>query len=133
MFAFMYNDGLRNNSYNDLIFCVTCVLLVVKILRKEVAQDAKLRQKANDATPWVGYQCGDKPLKRPCVRRKDAKNGNIVLFDVRNAGNDQAVLLGEWDGHYQLGTTKQVDDPCSVNDVSTEPKEHLLHLVMWEP
>ena len=135
MFAFIYNDALRDNSYNDLIFCVACVLLVVEILRNEVAQDAKQRQKAKDVTPWIGYQCGDTPLKHRCVRPKDAKTGNLVLLDVRNAGNNQAVLLGEWDGHYQLGTvsTRQVDDTSSVNDVSAEPKEYLLHLVMWEP
>jgi hypothetical protein len=43
-------------AYNDLIFCVACVLLVVEILRNEVAQDAELRQKAKDAMPWVEYQ-----------------------------------------------------------------------------
>jgi hypothetical protein len=95
----------------------------------------ELRQKAEDATSWVGYQCGDKPLKLRCVRSKDAKTGNLFLLDVRNAGNDQAVLLGEWDGHYQPGTvsTRQVDDTSSVDDVFAEPKEYLLHLVMWDP
>ena len=72
----------------------------VYILRNEVAKDADLRQKAKDATPWVGYQCSDKPLKRHCVRPKDAKTGNLVLLDVRNAGNDQDVLLGECDSRY---------------------------------
>ncbi len=84
------------------------MLPVVENLRNEVAQDAELRQKAKDATPWVGYQCGDKPLKHRCVRPKDAKTGNLVLLDVRNAGNDQAVLLGEWDGHYQLGNEQNM-------------------------
>jgi len=111
------------------------VLSVVEILRNEAAQDAELRQKAKDATPWVGYQCGDKPLKHSCVRQKDSKTCNLVLLDVCIAGNDQAVLLGEWDGHYQLGTVsrRQVDGTSSVNDVSTKPKEYLHYLVIWEP
>ncbi len=83
-----------------------------------------MRQKTKDATPWVGYQCGDKPLKHCCVRPKNAKTGDLVLLDVRNAGNDQSVLLGEWDGIYQLRTvsTRQVDGTSSVNDVSADPK-----------
>ena len=84
------------------------MLPVVENLRNEVAQDAELRQKAKDATPWVGYQCGDKPLKYRCVRPKNANSGNLVLLNVRNAGNDQAVLLGEWDGHYQLGNEQNM-------------------------
>jgi len=89
-----------------------------------------------------------------CVRPKDAKTGNIVLLDVRNAGNKEDVLLGEWDGQYHLGTvsTREVDASSIVNDVSTKStkskskeskskeskstnksKEYLLHLVMWEP
>jgi len=123
-------------AYNDIIFCVACVLPVEEILRNEVAQDAELRQKAKAATPWVGYQCNDKPFTYRCVRTSDAKTGNLVLLDVRNAGNDQAILLGEWDDHYQLGivSTRQVDDTISsVNDVSAEPKEYLLHLVVREP
>jgi len=132
MFAFIYIGPF---AYNDLIFCVAYVLPVVEVLRNEVAQDAELRQKAKDATPWLGYQCDDKPLKYRCVRPKDAKTGNLVILDVRNAGNDQAVLLEEWEGHYQLGTvsTRQVHDTSSVNDVSAKLKECLLHLVMWEP
>ncbi len=112
-------------AYNDLIFCVACVLPVVEILRNEVAQDAELHQKTKDATPWVGYQCGDELLTHRCERPKDAKTCNLVLLDVRNLGNDQAVWLGEWDGHYQLlstVSTRQVDDTSSVNDVSAEPK-----------
>ena len=126
----------------------------VEILRSEVAQDADMRQRAKDATPWVGYQCGDKPLKHRCVRPKDAKTGNLVLLDVRNAGNEQDVLLGEWDGQYHLGTvsTREVDATSIVDDASTKStkskskeskskeskstnksKEYLLHLVMWEP
>ena len=126
----------------------------VEILRSEVAQDADMRQRAKDATPWVGYQCGDKPLKHRCVRPKDAKTGNLVLLDVRNAGNEQDVLLGDWDGQYHLGTvsTREVDATSIVNDAptkstkskskdskskeskaTTRSKEYLLHLVMWEP
>ena len=107
----------------------------VEILRSEVAQDADMRQRAKDATPWVGYQCGDKPLKHRCVRPKDDKTGNLVLLDVHNAGNEQDVLLGEWDGQYHLGTvsTREVDATSIVNDASTKSKEYLLHLVMWEP
>lgn len=107
----------------------------VEILRSEVAQDADMRQRAKDATPWVGYQCGDKPLKHRCVRPKDAKTGNLVLLDVRNAGNEQDVLLGDWDGQYHLGTvsTREVDATSIVNDASTKFKKYLLHLVMWEP
>ena len=110
MFAFIYNNALPDNSYNDLIFCVACVLLVVEIVRNEVAKTAMLRQKAKDTTPLVGYKCGDTPPKHRCVRPKDAKMGNLVLLDVRNAGKDQAALLGEWDGRFQLGTvsTRQV-------------------------
>ena len=110
-----------------------------------------MRQRAKDATPWVGYQCGDKPLKHRCVRPKDAKTGNLVLLDVRNAGNEQDVLLGEWDGQYHLGTvsTREVDATSIVDDASTKStkskskeskskefkstnrsKEYLLHLVM---
>jgi hypothetical protein len=70
----------------------------VDILINKVAQDADLRQKTKDATPWVGYQCSDKPLQHRCVRPKDAKTGNLVLLDVHNAGNDQDDLLEEWDG-----------------------------------
>jgi len=66
MIAFIYNDAF---AYNDLIFCVACVLHVVEILRNKVTQDAELRQKAKDATPWVGYQCGDKPLKYRKLRK----------------------------------------------------------------
>ena len=93
MFACIYNDALCDNSYNDFIFCVAGVLPVVEIVRNEVAQDAELRQNAKDAMPWIGYQCGDTPLKHRCVRPKDAKTGNLVLLDVYNARNDQAAFL----------------------------------------
>ena len=56
------------------------------------------------------------------MRPKDAKTGNLVLIDVRNAGNEQDVLLGEWDGQYHLGTvsTREVDATSIVNDASTK-------------
>ena len=103
-------------------YCFACMLRSVEITRREVAQDADMRQRAKDATPWVGYQCGDKPLKHRCVRPKDAKTGNLVLLDVRNVGNEQDVLLGEWGGQYHLGTvsTREVDASSIVNDASTK-------------
>jgi len=87
------------------------MLRSVEILRSEVAQDADMRQRAKDATHWVGYQCGDKPFKHRCVRPKDAKTEN-----------EQDVLLGEWDGQYHIGTisTRQVDAICIVYDASTK-------------
>ena len=130
---------LMNHARDCSKICLTlrCVYLhFVEILRNEVAQDADLRQKAKDATPWVGYQCGDKPLKHRSVQPKDAKTGNLVLLDVRNAGNEQDVLLGEWDGQYQLGTilTRTVDPDTNVDDdVSTGSNKYILNLVMWEP
>jgi hypothetical protein len=129
-------------------------------LRKEVEQDAELRRMAKEATPWVGYRCGDKPLKHRCVHPKDAKSGNLVLLDVRNAGNTKDVLLGDWEGYYQLGvvSTRQAIDTI-VSDFSDKSlttsktgemkkltkgtpeghqskeksKDFLLHLITWEP
>jgi hypothetical protein len=97
------------------------------LLRIEVAKDAELREKAKQATPWIGYQCGDKPLRHRCVRPKDAKTGNLVLLDVRNANNTKDMLTGDWEASYQLGTvaSRQVDN--------TDDKLFVLHLVMWEP
>ncbi len=97
------------------------------MLRIEVAKDAELREKAKQATPWIGYQCGDKPLRHRCVRPKDAKTGNLVLLDVRNANNTKDMLTGDWEASYQLGTvaSRQVDN--------TDDKLFVLHLVMWEP
>ena len=82
---------------------------------------------AKRATPWIGYQCGDKPLRHRCVRPKDAKTGNLVLLDVRNANNTKDMLTGDWEASYQLGTvaSRQVDN--------TDDKMFVLHLVMWEP
>jgi hypothetical protein len=97
------------------------------LLRIEVAKDAELREKAKQATPWIGYQCGDKPLRHRCVRPKDAKTGNLVLLDVRNANNTKDMLTGDWEASYQLGTvaSRQVDN--------TDDTLFVLHLVMWEP
>ena len=97
------------------------------MLRIEVAKDAELREKAKQATPWIGYQCGDKPLRHRCVRPKDAKTGNLVLLDVRNANNTKDMLTGDWEASNQLGTvaSRQVDN--------TDDKLFVLHLVMWEP
>jgi hypothetical protein len=97
------------------------------LLRIEVAKDAELREMAKRATPWIGYQCGDKPLRHRCVRPKDAKTGNLVLLDVRNANNTKDMLTGDWEASYQLGTvsSRQVDN--------TDDKMFVLHLVMWEP
>ena len=82
---------------------------------------------AKRATPWIGYQCGDKPLRHRCVRPKDAKTGNLVLLDVRNANNTKDMLTGDWEASYQLGTvaSRQVDN--------TDDTLFVLHLVMWEP
>ena len=97
------------------------------MLRIEVAKDAELREKAKQATPWIGNQCGDKPLRHRCVRPKDAKTGNLVLLDVRNANNTKDMLTGDWEASYQLGTvaSRQVDN--------TDDTLFVLHLVMWEP
>jgi len=106
----------------------------LELLRIEVAKDAELREKAKIATPWIGYQCGEKPLRHRCVRPKDAKTGNLVLVDVRNAINDKDTLIGDWEGYYQLGTvaSRAVHDP-GENTATGNPKEYVLHLVMWEP
>ena len=98
-----------------------------ELLRIEVAKDAELREKAKQATPWIGYQCGDKPLRHRCVRPKDAKTGNLVLLDVRNANNTKDMLTGDWEASYQLGTvvSRQVDN--------IDETMFVLHLVMWEP
>ena len=97
------------------------------MLRIEVAKDAELREKAKQATPWIGYQCGDKPLRHRCVRPNDAKTGNHVLLDVRNANNTKDMLTGDREAFYQLGTivSRQVDN--------VDETMFVLHLVMWEP
>lgn len=106
-------------------------------MRIEVATDADLREKGKRAATWVGYQCGDTPLKYRCVKPKDAKTGNLVLLDVRNAGNDKDVLLGEWEGSYQLGTVirRQIceERPGRTSKDPNKSTEYMLHLVMWEP
>ena len=95
--------------------------------RIEVAKDAELREKAKQVTPWIGYQCDDKPLRHRCVRPKDAKTGNLVLLDVRNPKNTKDMLTGDWEASYQLGTivSTQVDN--------IDETMFVLHLVMWEP
>ncbi len=87
----------------------------IELLRIEFAKDAELREKAKQATPWIGYQFGDKPLRHRCVRLKDAKTGNLVLLDARNANNTKNMLTGDWEASYQLGTiaSRQVDN---IND-----------------
>ena len=99
----------------------------------EVATDAEVRDRAKQTTPWIGYQSGDKPLRHRCVRPKDAKQGNLVLLDVRNACNDKDVLLGDWEGYCQLATvsSRQVDDNDVAKNVTD--KDLVIHLVMWEP
>jgi len=99
----------------------------------EVAKDAELRERAKQATPWIGYQCGDNLLRYRCVRPKDAKQRNLVLLDVRNACNDKDVLLGDWEGYYQLATvsSRQVDDTDVAKNA--KDKDFVLQLVMWEP
>ncbi len=103
------------------------VFLSVELLRIEVAKDAELREKAKQATPWIRYQCGDKPLRLRCVRPKDAKTGSLVLLDVRNANNTKNMLTGDWEASYHLGTvvSRQADN--------TDDTLFVLYLVMWEP
>ena len=62
-----------------------------------------------------------------CVKLKDAKTGNLVLLDVRNANNTKEMLTVDWEASYQLGTvaSSQVDD---IDDTTL-----VLYLVMWEP
>ena len=86
-----------------------------------------MREKAKQATPWIGYQYGEKPPRHQCVRPKDAKTGNFVLLDVRNANNTKDMLAGDWKASYQLCTvaSRQVDD---IDDTMI-----VLHLVIWEP
>ena len=120
------------SSYGN-VYCMKLVLsyfvffLSAELLRIEVAKNAKLREKAKQATPWIGYQCGDKPYRHRCVRPKDAKTGNLVLLDVRNANNTTDVLTGDWETSYQLGTvaSREVD--------KSDENMFVLHLVMWEP
>ena len=59
-----------------------------------------MRERGKQATPWVGLICRDEPLKFKNTRPKDAKTGNLVLLDVRNAGNDKDVLVGDWEASY---------------------------------
>jgi len=96
----------------------------VELLRIEVAKDAELREIVKQATPWIGYQCGDKPLRLRCVRPKDAKTGNLVLLDIRNSNKTKDMLTGDWEASYQLGTvaSRQVDN---INDTM-----FVLHLLM---
>ncbi len=65
------------------------------------------------------------------MRPKDAKTGNLVLVDVRNASYDKETLIGDWDGYYQLGTvaSRAVHD-TGKNTATGKPKEYVLHLVM---
>ncbi len=97
------------------------------MLRIEVAKDSELCEKAKQATPWIGYQCGNNPHRHRCARLKDAKTDNLVLLDVRNANNTKGMLTGDWEASYQLGAlaSRQVDN---IDDTM-----FVLHLVMWEP
>ena len=109
-----------------LTYHVSC-FSSVELLRIEVAKDAELREKAKQVTPWIGYQCGDKPIRHRCVRPKDAKTVNFGLLDVRNANNTKDMLNGNWEASYQLGTVAS----RQVNDI--DDTMFVLHLVMWEP
>ncbi len=81
-----------------------------------------MRERVKQATPWIGYQCGDKPLRHRCVRPNDAKQENLVLLDVRNAGNEKVVLIGDWEGYYQLAavSSTQVDNTEVANNATDE-------------
>jgi hypothetical protein len=120
-----YGRDLLNNYYSIIKWFP--VFASAELLLIEVAKDAELREKAKQATPWIGYQCGDKPLRHRCVRPNDAKTGNLVLLDVRNANNTKDMLTGDWEASYQLGTivSRQVDN--------IDETMFVLHLVMWEP
>lgn len=91
-----------------------------------------MRERGKQATPWVGLICRDEPLKFKNTRPKDAKTGNLVLLDVRNAGNDKDVLVGDWEASYQFGIVarRELQDP---DNSAGKPKDYLLHLIMWEP
>ena len=123
-------------------------------IRDQVQLDAIKRQAANQRRIWIGYQCSDTALRHRNVLPKDAKRGNIVLLDCRNADNPEEALLGDWDGSYQLATvvTRHKSDSLSAeteaagkskkrkrqaSSTDSLPKpdgsDDVLDLLMWEP
>ncbi len=71
------------------------VFASAKLLKIEIAKDAELCEKAKQANTWIGYQCGNKPLRHRWVRPKDAKTGSLVLLDARNARISKDMLTRE--------------------------------------
>ena len=100
----------------------------------EVQQDAENRRHNREARDYlfqkgaVGCRVSNERIKHRNVTLKDAKRGNLVVLDVRSAGNLDECVLGPWEKQYMIGLLKDRPKTKANND-----PDDILEIQMYEP
>jgi hypothetical protein len=70
----------------------------------QVAKEQRGRDAEYINVTWRGLRAGKEANHRN-IQPQDAKQGNVVVFDVRDRGQDadQDMYFGEWDKTYEVG------------------------------
>ena len=108
---------------------VCCLCPVAEEARIVAAANLRIeqerRQRGLRDGLFTGFRCGTS-LRFRNVQPSDAKAGNLVVLDVRSAGNDDAALLGEWERSHMFGRVLS-----HQGEKNTE--NHHLKVLFYEP
>ena len=109
-------------------------MAITELVAAEHAQS--MRNQLNHIETWEGPRAGDK-LKHDNISPECAKQGNLVLFDVRKRdasqqGNDD-LYLGEWDRYFEVGVVKKTLKTAEDGTEATDKSDWRLRCVMYEP
>ena len=105
--------------------------LHAELLQKQIKLAGE--QRARDAeylhNTWRGLRAGKEANHRN-IQPQDAKQGNVVVFDVRDRGQDadQDMYFGEWDKTYEVGVVMQF-----LNKSEADQGMWQLDCVIYEP
>ena len=99
----------------------------------EAQEDARFRKQGQQCRDHLvqkgaaGCRVSDVPIKHRNVKPADAKRGNLVVLDVRSAGNLDECVLGPWEKQYMVGLVKA--RPRKKNNAPDD----ILDILMYEP
>ena len=75
----------------------------------------------------TGARVSNESIKHRNVLPKDARRGNLVVLDVRSAGNLEECVLGPWEKQYMIGLLNK--RPSKKNNLD----EDILEFKLYEP